>query len=118
MTGNSLHMQWPLTSQLHGIVSQREQLVFLLWIKLHANESTFQVEISDVGRRQALDEVFLDAASCRHQAVHLKVRDKTFAMHHHFPKIKSQIFKDFSTFINLVLSTFHNTMEPPRSAKE
>jgi hypothetical protein len=27
MTGNSLHMQWPLTSQLHGSVSQREQLV-------------------------------------------------------------------------------------------
>jgi hypothetical protein len=33
MTGISLHMQWPLTSQLH--VSQREQLVFV-WIKLHA----------------------------------------------------------------------------------
>jgi hypothetical protein len=29
-------MQWPLTSQLHGSVSQREQLVFSLWIKLHA----------------------------------------------------------------------------------
>jgi hypothetical protein len=28
MTGNSLHMQWPLTSQSHGSVSQREQLVF------------------------------------------------------------------------------------------
>jgi hypothetical protein len=28
MTGNSLHMQWPLTSHLHGSVSQREQLVF------------------------------------------------------------------------------------------
>jgi hypothetical protein len=28
MTGNCLHMQWPLTSQLHGSVSQREQLVF------------------------------------------------------------------------------------------
>jgi hypothetical protein len=28
MTGISLHMQWPLTSQLHGSVSQREQLVF------------------------------------------------------------------------------------------
>jgi hypothetical protein len=27
MTCNSLHMQWPLTSQLHGSVSQREQLV-------------------------------------------------------------------------------------------
>jgi hypothetical protein len=27
MTGISLHMQWPLTSQLHGSVSQREQLV-------------------------------------------------------------------------------------------
>jgi hypothetical protein len=26
MTGISLHMQWPLTSQLHGSVSQREQL--------------------------------------------------------------------------------------------
>jgi hypothetical protein len=28
MTGNSLHMQWSLTSQSHGSVSQREQLVF------------------------------------------------------------------------------------------
>jgi hypothetical protein len=28
MAGNSLHMQWPLTSQLHGSVSQGEQLVF------------------------------------------------------------------------------------------
>jgi hypothetical protein len=28
MTGNSLHMQWTLTSQWHGSVSQREQLVF------------------------------------------------------------------------------------------
>jgi hypothetical protein len=36
MTGISLHMQWPLTSQLHGSVSQREQLDFLLRIKLHA----------------------------------------------------------------------------------
>jgi hypothetical protein len=26
MTGISLHMQWPLTSQPHGSVSQREQL--------------------------------------------------------------------------------------------
>jgi hypothetical protein len=29
-------MQWPLTSQLHGSVSQREQLFFSLRIKLHA----------------------------------------------------------------------------------
>jgi hypothetical protein len=36
MTGISLHMQWPLTSQLHGSVSQREELFFLLRIKLHA----------------------------------------------------------------------------------
>jgi hypothetical protein len=28
MTSISLRMQWPLTSQLHGSVSQREQLVF------------------------------------------------------------------------------------------
>jgi hypothetical protein len=28
MTGISLPMQWPLTSQLHGSVSQREQWVF------------------------------------------------------------------------------------------
>jgi hypothetical protein len=28
MTGISLHMRWPLTSQSHGSVSQREQLVF------------------------------------------------------------------------------------------
>jgi hypothetical protein len=28
MTGVSLQMQWPLTSQSHGSVSQRDQLVF------------------------------------------------------------------------------------------
>jgi hypothetical protein len=28
MTSISLHMQWPLTSQTHGSVSQREHLVF------------------------------------------------------------------------------------------
>jgi hypothetical protein len=28
MTGISLHMQWPLTSQTHGNFSQREQLAF------------------------------------------------------------------------------------------
>jgi hypothetical protein len=27
MTGISLHMQWPLTSQSHGSFSQKEQLV-------------------------------------------------------------------------------------------
>jgi hypothetical protein len=37
MTGNSLRMQWPLTSQSHGSVSQREQLFFSLRIKLHAH---------------------------------------------------------------------------------
>jgi homoserine kinase len=31
MTGISLHMQWPLTSQLHGSVSQREQLFFFCY---------------------------------------------------------------------------------------
>jgi hypothetical protein len=36
MTSISLHMQWPLTSQSHGSVSQGEHLVFLLRIKLHA----------------------------------------------------------------------------------
>jgi uncharacterized membrane protein YhfC len=36
MTGISLHIQWPLTSQSHVIVSQREKLLFLLQIKLHA----------------------------------------------------------------------------------
>jgi hypothetical protein len=30
MTGISLHMQWPLTSQLHGSVSHREQLFFFI----------------------------------------------------------------------------------------
>jgi hypothetical protein len=30
MTGISLHMQWPLTSQSHGSVSQREQLDFFV----------------------------------------------------------------------------------------
>jgi hypothetical protein len=29
MTGNSLHMQWPLTSQSHGSVSQREQFFIM-----------------------------------------------------------------------------------------
>jgi hypothetical protein len=33
-------MQWPLTSQLHGSVSQRQQLFFLLRIKLHAQAGT------------------------------------------------------------------------------
>jgi hypothetical protein len=36
MTGISLHMQWHLTSQLHGSFPQREQLVFHYGIKLHA----------------------------------------------------------------------------------
>jgi hypothetical protein len=31
MIGISLHMQWPLTSHLHGIFSQKEQLVPSLW---------------------------------------------------------------------------------------
>jgi hypothetical protein len=30
MTSISLHIQWPLTSQLHGSVSQREQLFFFV----------------------------------------------------------------------------------------
>jgi hypothetical protein len=30
VTGNSLHMQWPLTSQSHGSVSPREQLFFFV----------------------------------------------------------------------------------------
>jgi hypothetical protein len=34
MTGISLYMQWPLTSQLHGSVSQREQLDFHYMISL------------------------------------------------------------------------------------
>jgi hypothetical protein len=29
MTGISLHMQWPLTSQSHGNFSQRKQLFFV-----------------------------------------------------------------------------------------
>jgi uncharacterized membrane protein YhfC len=41
MTGISLHMQWPLTSQLNGKVSRREQLFFLLRIKLHALSTLF-----------------------------------------------------------------------------
>jgi hypothetical protein len=28
MTGISLHMQWPLSSQMHGCFTQREQYVF------------------------------------------------------------------------------------------
>jgi hypothetical protein len=43
MTGNSLHMQGPLASQLHGNVSQREQLFFSLWIKLHAHNGAVVV---------------------------------------------------------------------------
>jgi hypothetical protein len=31
MTGISLHMQWPLTSQSHGSFSQREQLFFVMY---------------------------------------------------------------------------------------
>jgi hypothetical protein len=38
MTHISLHMQWPLTSQLHGGVSQREHF-FKLRIKLHTQEA-------------------------------------------------------------------------------
>jgi phosphorylcholine metabolism protein LicD len=38
MTGISLHMQWPLTFQLHGRVTQREQF-FLLRIKLYAQKT-------------------------------------------------------------------------------
>jgi hypothetical protein len=34
-----LHMQWPLTSQSHDSVSQREQLSFLLRINLHAQRN-------------------------------------------------------------------------------
>jgi hypothetical protein len=34
MTGISLHMQWPLTSQSHGSVSHREQLKF--WLQVAA----------------------------------------------------------------------------------
>jgi hypothetical protein len=30
MTGISLRMEWPLTSQLHGSVSQRERLFFVM----------------------------------------------------------------------------------------
>jgi hypothetical protein len=41
MTSISLHKQWSLTSQSHGSVSQREQLFFSLWIKLHAKLEIF-----------------------------------------------------------------------------
>jgi hypothetical protein len=30
MTGNSLHMQWPLTSQSHGSVSQMNNWFFVM----------------------------------------------------------------------------------------
>jgi hypothetical protein len=39
MTGISLHMQWPLTSQSHGSFSQRDGL--LLRIKLHVQHDHF-----------------------------------------------------------------------------
>jgi hypothetical protein len=48
MTGISLHMQWPLTSQSHGSVSQREQLDFLLRTKLQARHWS---NISYIGSR-------------------------------------------------------------------
>jgi hypothetical protein len=40
MTSIPLHMQWPLTSQWHDSGSQREQLSFLLRIKLHAKQTS------------------------------------------------------------------------------
>jgi hypothetical protein len=36
MSGISLHMQWPLTSQLHGSFLKENKCFFSLWIKLHA----------------------------------------------------------------------------------
>jgi hypothetical protein len=60
MTGNSLHIQWPLTSELHGSVSQREQLVFRYGSNSTPNvnyffnfQKTAKSEQSPIGRKFA-----------------------------------------------------------------
>jgi hypothetical protein len=57
MTGISLHMQWPLTSQLHGSVSQREQLFFSLRNKLHAHKKYFTHSVLDMEKSDLLLQV-------------------------------------------------------------
>jgi hypothetical protein len=52
MTSISLHMQWPLISQLHGSVSQREQLFFSLRIQLHPQSKPTFVRIGLRRRRE------------------------------------------------------------------
>jgi hypothetical protein len=47
MTTISLHIQLPLTSQLHGSFSQREQLFFLLWMKIHINLTKLHFDFSN-----------------------------------------------------------------------
>jgi hypothetical protein len=44
MTGISLHMQWPLTSQSHGSISQGEQLLFCYG----SNSKPIEIEFLDV----------------------------------------------------------------------
>jgi hypothetical protein len=51
MTGNSLHMQWPLTSQLHGSVSQSEQWVFRYGSNSTPNYATY-IQRSCLAARQ------------------------------------------------------------------
>jgi hypothetical protein len=84
MTGISLHKQWPLTSQLHGSVSQREQLVFFCYgsnsMLLHfsyfynSNVFTFPLynnifvnifsRLANSGARISWGVFFLKASSC------------------------------------------------------
>jgi hypothetical protein len=48
MTGISLHMQWPLTSQLHGSFSLKKTICFSLRIKLHAIRKALHKIVSRV----------------------------------------------------------------------
>jgi hypothetical protein len=46
MTGISLHMQWPLTSQLHGSVSKRKQLVDYKNVFQHDSVSIIETQLT------------------------------------------------------------------------
>jgi hypothetical protein len=58
MTGNSLHMQWPLTYQSHGSVSQREQLVTLFVLIITLLPKLFRLQ----NRRHILLRSFRERA--------------------------------------------------------
>jgi hypothetical protein len=60
MTDISLHMQWPLTSQPHGSVSQREQLVF----HYGSNSTpTYQKSVSQFSKLLRKVDVDVEAAA-------------------------------------------------------